>query len=297
MHGNIDMATRAEPLMLSAPETQTLPLVFASPHSGRDYPADFVAQSRLDMDGLRKSEDGFVDRIFDFTPGIGAPLLCALFPRAFVDPNREAYELDPEMFSDVLPAHANTTSSRVAAGLGTIARVVSSGEEIYRDKLTFAEAEARIGRFYRPYHHALEKLVKATRAEFGHCILVDCHSMPSVGLSTTGRQDASRRADFVLGDVYGSACAPAITDRLEETLREQGYLVARNTPYSGGFTTRHYGQPHTGVHAIQIEISRHLYMDETTFTATPYLDALARHLKTAALRLAQVPGGLLTPGT
>ena len=212
---------------------------------------------------LRRSEDAFVDEIYAAAPNHGAPLLRALFPRAFVDPNRESYELDPAMFADPLPDYVNTKSPRVAAGLGTIARLVASGEEIYRHKLRFLDARHRIDAYYRPYHAALRRLLDETRWRFGACLLIDCHSMPSVG----GPMDAdagSTRVDFILGDRHGTSCTPAVTDFAERAIESLGYVVARNDPYAGGFTTRHYGQPREAVHALQIEINRSLYMDERT---------------------------------
>lgn len=243
------------------PELQTVPLVFASPHSGAAYPAEFVAASRLDPLALRRSEDAFVDELFAAASACGAPLLRALFPRAYIDANREPFELDPAMFSDRLPDYVNTSSSRVAAGLGTIAKIVSNGQNIYAGKLRFADAAARIDGFYRPYHRALEGLIAETRRRFGYCIVVDCHSMPSIGGPLD--PDAGRgRADFVVGDCFGSSCAPYITDAIERRLGEDGYIVLRNKPFAGGFTTRHYGAPRNGVHAVQIEVNRLLYMDE-----------------------------------
>ena len=216
------------------PARQALPIVVASPHSGRNYPVDFVAASRLDPLTLRRSEDSFVDEIFGAAPELGVPLITALFPRAYVDPNREPFELDPGMFADVLPDYANTNSPRVAAGLGTIARVVATGSDIYRDKLTFAEALKRIRNFYWPYHSALKELVEETRERFGYCVLIDCHSMPSAGGpadydSAGGRQQVSR-VDVVLGDCHGTSCADVLVDRAAETLNRQGYRVTRNTP-------------------------------------------------------------------
>jgi len=276
---------------IQAPQEQTLPLVVASPHSGRFYPPEFLAAARLDGRTLRKSEDAFVDEIFAAAPRLGAPLLRALFPRAFLDVNREAYELDPEMFADSLPAYVNTRSPRVAAGLGTIARVVANGEEIYRGKLRFADAAQRIARFYQPYHAALRDLIDASAARFGHCILIDSHSMPSAG--SAERERDGRRVDLVLGDCFGSACAPVVIDTAERLLRSKGYTVNRNAPYAGGFTTRHYGRPRTGVHALQIEINRDLYMDEGTLDRLPFLPTLAEHMAELVTTLGAIDGDLL----
>ncbi len=232
-----------------------VPLVFASPHSGSDYPDDFLQSARLDPQRLRRSEDCFVDELFAAAPINGAPLLAATFPRAWCDPNREPWELDPAMFEEALPSWVNSLSPRVGAGLGTIARIVSSGEPIYRRKLRFAEAEERVHGFWHPYHAALDGLIADTHNQFGTCLLVDCHSMPGMGSAAGG-------IDFVLGDAHGIACMPAITALFETTLKSLGYQVRRNDPYAGGYTTRHYGRPRRGVHALQVEVARGLYMDE-----------------------------------
>lgn len=264
-----------------SPATQTAPVVFSSPHSGRDYPPDFTAESALDRVTLRRSEDGFVDELFAAAPSYGAPMLKALFPRVYVDPNREPYELDPTMFDEPLPNYANTSSPRVAAGLGTIARVVTNGEEIYVGKLRFAEVRGRIESLYRPYHAALGELIDTTKSRFGHCVLIDCHSMPSVG-GPLDHDSGRRRVDFILGDAHGAACAPALTRFVEQQLRALGYAVARNAPYSGGYITRHYGRPNEGVHALQIEINRALYMDEDRVRPSPGLPPLAAHMERLA---------------
>jgi len=255
-----------------APQAQTLPLVMASPHSGQHYPEELAHASRLDALNLRRSEDSFVDELFEGAPDLGAPLLRALFPRAYVDPNREPYELDPAMFADRLPDYVNSRSPRVAAGLGTIARVVGNGASIYRRKLTTEEAHGRLRRCYWPYHRALRQLVEQTQERFGFCILVDCHSMPSGGPQAGGtlrRKGAeqmggqvSPSVQFVIGDCHGTSCAPAVTDRLESALTGFNYHVTRNSPYAGGFVTRHYGNPDQGLHAVQIEVNRCIYMDE-----------------------------------
>lgn len=249
------------PFEVLRPAAQTIPVVFASPHSGNRYPPSFVAAARLDPLALRRSEDAFVDELFAAAPGLGAPLLRALFPRAYVDPNREPWELDPAMFAEPLPDFVNDRSPRVGAGLGTIARVVASGAEIYKGKLYFADAQARIDGLYRPYHAQLKDLLDRTAAQFGHAVLIDCHSMPSIG-GPMDRDPGRRRVDFVLGDCFGAACAPKLMAAVESYLRGRGQTVARNDPYAGGFTTRHYGRPVENCHTLQIEINRALYMDE-----------------------------------
>jgi N-formylglutamate amidohydrolase len=280
-----------------APDRQTLPLVFASPHSGRNYRPEFLAASRLDPLALRRSEDSFVDELFTWAPRLGAPLIRALFPRAFVDANREPFELDPAMFEDSLPSYANTLSPRVAAGLGTIARVVANGTDIYRGKLSFDEAQRRLRHYYWPYHRALASLIERTRTQFGHCILIDCHSMPSAG-SPRGRapenwdprkaECGQGRIDFVLGDCHGRACAPAVIDAAEQALRRLGYRVARNAPYSGGFVTRHYGRPDEAVHGLQIEINRALYMDEARIRRVPAMEGLKEDLRAVIAALGAI---------
>ncbi len=261
-----------EPYLLSRPARQRAPLVFASPHSGRAYPESFIAAARLGPLALRRSEDGFVDELFAAAPEHGAPLLAATFPRVFCDVNREPWELDPGMFDGPLPAWVNSASPRVGAGLGTIARVVATGEAVYRHKLSFAEAEDRIRRFWQPYHAALAALIAETRDEFGACLLIDCHSMP------THPAQAANPPDFVLGDAHGTACAPRATRLVEEILTGMGYRVRRNDPYAGGYVTRHYGRPREGVHALQIEIARPLYMDEARIERLPRMAAIQRDL-------------------
>jgi N-formylglutamate amidohydrolase len=275
-----------------APAEQTAPVVLASPHSGREYPADFVANSPLDQLALRRSEDSFVDDLFAAAPGLGIPLLRALFPRAYIDPNREPFELDPEMFEDELPDYANTQSSRVSAGLGTIARLVSSGQEIYASKLKFADAANRINANYRPYHRALRDLLDTTRRRYGHYLLIDCHSMPSVG--GPHDPDAGRqRADMVLGDCFASACSEPVIAIVEQTLKDSGYHVVRNKPFAGGFTTRHYGRPSQGLHAVQIEINRGLYMDETAIKPNGGMAKLTQDMEALLTVLADIEDSVL----
>ena len=278
------------PVTVLRPSRQTVPVIVASPHSGREYPAEFVAAARLDSLSLRRSEDSFVDELFAAAPEHGMPLLAATFPRAFCDPNRERWELDPAMFDDELPAWVNTTSPRVGAGLGTIARVVASGEAIYRHKLSFAEAERRIRFFWEPYHQTLGELIEATRQEFGACLLIDCHSMPAYGC---GSRNGGVPADFVLGDAHGTACGPRGVRLVERVLSGLGYAVRRNDPYSGGYVTRHYGRPREGVHVLQIEIARGLYMNETRIEPIARFSAVQRDLTQLIAALAAQAADLL----
>ncbi|MGB8274994.1 MAG: N-formylglutamate amidohydrolase [Alphaproteobacteria bacterium] len=277
-----------------APAEQTMPLVLASPHSGTHYPAEFLALSRLDRSSLRRSEDSFVDELFGAAPALGAPLLRARFARAYIDANREPFELDSEMFIDPLPDYINHESPRVAAGLGTIARVAAGGSEIYRAKLRFSDALQRIETLYRPYHAALRALVDRTREKFGFCILLDCHSMPTTRApSRTGEERAE--TDIVLGDCFGLSCAPVVTALAHDTFTAAGLTVSRNRPYAGGFTTRHYGQPGLGVHALQIEVSRALYMCERTLRRGAQLGALAERMAEVVAALGRIEGRALAP--
>ena len=273
-------------LDLRHPARRTLPLVTASPHSGADYPAEFLAASRLDPLTLRRSEDGLVDEIFAAAPELGAPLLAARFPRAYLDVNREAWELDPGMFADPLPGFVNTRSPRVRMGLGTIARVVASGEEIYARKLRFAEARGRVEALYNPYHHALRRLVGETEATFGGYLLVDCHSMPSAASATGGQEGA----DIVLGDCHGASCARYIVEAARAFLARRNFAVALNAPYAGGFTTGHYGNPRRDRHALQIEINRALYMDERSYRRKPGFDRVAAAMTGLVAHLGQLIG-------
>jgi N-formylglutamate amidohydrolase len=292
MEGRLeDFAPVEPPIDVLAPAEQRIPLVLASPHSGVDYPPDFLSLSRLDPHRLRRSEDSFVDEIFAAAVELGAPLLRARFPRAYLDPNREPFELDPAMFEDDLPDYVNSLSPRVQAGLGTIARIVATGEDIYARKLRFADALRRVERLYRPYHRALGQLLQATSERFGYCILLDCHSMPS----SADRGHARRSVDFVLGDCHGSSCRHGLVEATHRFLSGRGYSVALNAPYAGGFTTGHYGRPAEGAHALQIEINRALYMNERTLERKPFLAELVRDMEGLVAELAALPPALLRP--
>jgi N-formylglutamate amidohydrolase len=269
------------PYSLLRPEEQTAPVVLCSPHSGRVYPKAFLEASRLDAHTLRKSEDCFVDELFAPVVRLGAPLIAARFPRAYLDVNREPYELDPELFSGRLPDFANTQSARVVGGLGTIARIVADTEEIYRDRLPVGVAFERIERLYRPFHSALADLLETTRKRFGIAVLVDCHSMPSASMG----QPPGGRPHFVLGDRFGASCDARLTRFIRDILQGAGYDVQVNRPYAGGFITEHYGNPGHGVQSLQLEINRALYLDEATFTKNKEFPKLARTLSDMAAKV------------
>ena len=250
---------------IDRPISQTIPFVFASPHSGRNYQTYFITNSRLNSLDLRRSEDSFIDDLYADVSNYGAPFLKALFPRAYLDPNREAYELDQEMFLEPLPGFVNTNSLRVSTGLGTVPKIVANGDEIYKSKMLFKEAENRINNCYFPYHTALNDLIKETKNKFGKCILIDCHSMPSIG-GLANRQVKNDNVDIVLGNKHGKTCADELIQFVEGQFKDLNLIVRRNHPYAGGYTTEHYGNPSKNVHALQIEINRANYMDEKTIT-------------------------------
>lgn len=273
-----DILTLEDPIEVIEPKRLETPIVLSSPHSGSRYPADLMDITALSKTALRRSEDCYVDELFSSAESVGAPLIKANYPRAYVDLNREPYELDPDMFADTLPNFANTASPRVAAGLGTIARIVANQKEIYASKLTWTQAQKRIDQLYKPYHVALRRLVNTAREQFGYCILLDCHSMPSAGLPN-GKGRIGSPVDIVLGDRNGLSCAPSIMEETERVFEGLGYAVIRNNPYAGGFTTQHYGEPHNGVHALQIELSRALYVDENSLSRKPGFATLRHDLK------------------
>jgi N-formylglutamate amidohydrolase len=272
------------------PRRLTAPFVFNSAHSGRDYPDRFLKMTRLDHLSIRQSEDAYVDELFGRAPHLGTPLLRAHFPRAYLDVNREPWELDPAMFAEPLTERCNTTSPRVAAGLGTLARVVAENKPIYAERLTLADARMRIEGIYQPYHQTLQKLLSESVSRFGVAVLIDCHSMPR--LARSGERPSP---DVVLGDRYGTTCAPAIIDLADTIFAAAGLRVARNRPYAGGFATRTYGRPPHGVHALQIEVSRHLYMDETSLEKNDSFEAIRQLIDRLVVALIGLDLSLISP--
>ncbi|WP_269932352.1 N-formylglutamate amidohydrolase [Aminobacter sp. HY435] len=264
---------------------QRVPFVFNSPHSGRCYPDRFLAMTRLDSTSIRRSEDCYVDELFGAAVALGAPMLAAHFPRAYLDVNREPWELDPRMFAEPVPPFANIRSARVAGGLGTVPKLVGEGLDIYPGRLPLAEAVGRIESVYKPYHETLKRLVTRTHARFGYAVLIDCHSMPtSIRIGENGA-----RPDFIVGDRFGTSANPALSERAIGLLAAMGYAVAHNRPYAGGFITEHYGRPARNLHALQIEINRGLYMDERTFRKSAGFYALADDLARFSADLMAIP--------
>ena len=257
--------TLTEAYRLIRPLRQAGPMIFASPHSGREYWPAFLAQAVLDREAIRSSEDAFVDRLFEMAPDLGAPLLAARAPRAFLDLNRAADELDPGVIDGIQRAPHNP---RISSGLGVIPRVVAGGRAIYRGKLSLPEAEARITRFWHPYHQALAALIEETRAMFGSAVLIDCHSMPHEAIEAHTRP-GQLRPEVVLGDRYGVAAGREVMERVEAAFAGAGLRVVRNAPFAGAYVAQAYGRPLRGVHVVQVEIDRALYMDEARIEPLP----------------------------
>lgn len=275
-----------QPFKLTMPRHVTTPVVVASPHSGRDYDAEFMRTTVLDAAGIRSSEDAYVDLLVERVPHLGVPLLAAGMPRAFLDLNRAAEELDPAVIQDMPRGAMNP---RVSSGLGVIPRVVAQGRAIYRGKLSQAEVRHRIDAYWRPYHRQLNTLLEQAHEGFGRSILLDCHSMPHEAITSTGSR--GRQAEIVLGDRFGSSASADLVDVLEGVFHGLGFRVARNAPFAGAYVTQAYGQPERGRHAIQIEIDRALYLDEIRVEQTANFDAI-RNLMTEAIAqfCAQVAG-------
>ena len=248
--------------------------VFSSPHSGAAYPAEFLEASQLTRLQIRSSEDAFVDELFAAAPGCGAPLLAARVPRACIDLNRAPDDLDPAL---IIGASRRFVSARIAAGLGVIPRVVGEGRPIIQGKLPLAEAERRIAAYWHPYHARLRELIASARQAFGTAILLDCHSMPYDAL-TAAPLVGGRRPDIVLGDRFGASCDRTIIEAATDAFVAEGFTVARNAPFAGGYITQTYGRPHQGVHALQIEVARSLYMDEAKIERSDAFDGVAASL-------------------
>ena len=258
-----------------------MPLVLDSPHSGRAYPEDF--DHAVSLEALRRTEDAYVDRLFEGAAGLGAGFLAALFPRSYVDPNRHETEIDPLLLADPWPGAVNFTE-RVDKGLGVIRRLVGPRLAVYDRLLSSAEIEARLERYHRPYHEKLQAMLDATHARFGQVWHLNCHSMKAMGRGRQG-QPAPIREDFVLGDLDGRSCDPAFRDLVAGELRAMGYSVAINAPFRGAELVTRHGLPAEGRHSLQIEINRRLYLDETSVATHGGFDRLKSDLARLIARL------------
>ena len=274
------------PYTLRMPPRLLAPVVVASPHSGRDYDWDFVSPTVLDGRGLRSSEDAFVDRLLADVPTLGVPLLAAEVPRAFVDLNRAAEELDPALVRDVPRGGANP---RVSSGLGVIPRVVAQGRSIYRGTISREEAGRRIDAAWRPYHARLAALMDDAARGWGRAVLLDVHSMPHEAIENAASH--GRTPDVVLGDRFGASAAASVTDAVEAAMAAQGFRVVRNAPFAGAYIAQAYGRPAEHRHAVQIEIDRALYMDERTLEPSPRFDAVRAALLGAVAEICAALGG------
>jgi N-formylglutamate amidohydrolase len=272
------------PYTLSLPESRTTSVVFSSPHSGREYPAEFLRVSVLDQRTIRSSEDAFVDQLVAAAPDFGAPLIAANAPRAFIDLNRAAEELDPALIEGVA---RNAHNPRISSGLGVIPRVVSNGRAIYRGRITRADADTRIVRHWQPFHARLRQLLDESLDGFGEAILVDCHSMPHEAIESLGSPDA-RRADVVLGDRFGAASSSDIVDRIEAAFARAGLHVVRNAPFAGAYIAQAYGRPSRGTHVVQIELDRALYMDEREVKPNSNFAAMQRLMTSIVSEIAAI---------
>ncbi|SFR51334.1 N-formylglutamate amidohydrolase [Yoonia tamlensis] len=250
---------------ITRPSHRSTSVVFASPHSGRAYAPAFLDQIDIDATTIRSSEDAFVDHLFAAAPEFGAPFIQACAPRAFVDLNRGADELDPALIADLKRKPQNP---RVASGLGVIPRVVANGRHIYRGKISLAQAHARIANYWYPYHDNLQTLLDESNRMFGQSVLIDCHSMPHEALTSMSTKNTTY-PDIVLGDRFGSTAAPFVVDQVERAFAEAGFRVARNAPFAGAYIVQRYGHPARSQHAIQVEIDRGIYMNEHTLTPKP----------------------------
>jgi N-formylglutamate amidohydrolase len=280
------------PIAIVDAEADLLPLVISSPHSGQIYPPSLLSAIRVEFEHLRRLEDGCVDRLFGYGPSVGAPLLHARFARAYVDPNRAAFELDADLFEGPLPGYVDLNSAKARAGLGSIPSRVA-GHAIYRSRLSFDEAQQRLRSAYWPYHHALQGLLAKAMREFGVALLLDCHSMPTLGANGGGGSDGA--VDFALGDRFGRSCSAVVLEAVEAILRGKGFSVARNRPYAGGHITASYGCPEADIHALQIEVRRGLYMDEGTLMPHAALDDLRVVVRDLLVELGRFVIEELTP--
>lgn len=275
---------RDQTFSLYHPRFRDTGVVFASPHSGSQYDATFLKETVLDERTIRSSEDAYVDRLYAFATECGAPFLCANTPRAYVDLNRGADELDPALIAGLRRA---TLNPRISSGLGVIPRVVAGGRAIYRGKMTLGAAQKRLSTHWHPYHNTLRQLMDESLMQHGQAILLDCHSMPHEALATS-RKAGGPAPEIVLGDRFGASASTEIVDAVEGAFQDAGFRTARNMPFAGAFMAQHYGRPQAGRHVVQIELDRSLYMDEASITPNYRFTEMQKRLRTVIARIADI---------
>ena len=265
------------------PVSLTSGVVFALPHSGRDYGVSFLNQSILDQLSIRSSEDAFLDQLIDGIEKYGAPKIIANAPRAFIDLNRSTDELDPALISGI---KNNIKNPRISSGLGVIPRVVSHGKEIYRGKLSFEQAQSRIKYYWKPYHTDLSNLLQRSQSVFGQSLLIDIHSMPHEAVST--QSSFIKPPEIVVGDRFGMSSDPEFTNLVISILKQHEFKVAKNTPFAGAFITKHHGKVKKRIHALQLEIDRSLYMDEEKISPNSEFEELKTRLFPALIQISSL---------
>lgn len=274
----------AESYHLTEPKTRDTSVIFSSPHSGRRYSADFLAQTQLDSHSIRSSEDAFVDLLIDTAPTCGAPLIAAQAPRAFIDLNRAEDELDPGVIDGIARGMHNP---RISSGLGVIPRVVANGRAIYRGKIPLSDAQTRITRFWHPYHRALRNLIRQSQERFGEAVLIDVHSMPHEAIEAHAKP-GFLRPQVILGDRFGATAGRDVMDRVEAAFVGAGLRVVRNAPFAGAYITQAYGRPLQSQHVVQVEIDRALYLDEARVEPNADFAAFRRLMAHVVADLAEI---------
>lgn len=250
----------SSPFVIKAPQsTFSYPILISSPHSGMQYDHQLLSSCRLSLDELRKSEDSYVHLLLEQIPYHSVTFLQACLPRIFCDLNREAWELDQDMFKEPLPDWCNTTSPQVKRGMGTIHKISSSGKQIHKYYLSFPKIKQRIETYWFSYHQQIQSFIQTNYEQYGGCILLDIHSMPSMP------KRSPYYADIVLGDGFSQTCSPFLINNSQKFFAEKGLKISKNIPYAGGYITRHYGNPRQNIHVMQIEINKSLYMNEDNF--------------------------------
>ena len=257
-------------------EKEKFPIIISLPHSGDNYYSEFIKSSLLDKDELCRAEDSFVDEIWDFSINEGYCYIKSTIPRIYVDLNRHPLELDPYLCSSDIPKFEQSKSLKVLSGIGVIPKVSNYGNDIYAEPLSRAEIRKRLISYYFPYHRALKYMIKRLKNKFKDVLVIDCHSMPS--------SDVPKKSTFVdinLGNNYGLSISENIFNLIRGNFEKLGFIVEENIPYSGGFITQFYGNPSDGIHVLQLEINRSIFMDEKLFKKNRNIEQISKKIRKA----------------